>query len=181
MIGITAERLRCNLRLCNETEGGVGMRERSWENSCRHHIFIAVFDLISPQFGLSIRWQVLYLEHSVESLAGGGPWLLGTVRRGLSTWRAMGEVDTEKYRGSSRRRLYGCVLTIFSGRAHKTVSGAGPSTAGTGSEAFEQQLLTWSQASPRVVNMLLMQFREHMEKRLASCRLCCFTLGAAMS
>jgi hypothetical protein len=86
---------------------------------------------------------VFYLEHSVESLARGGPWLLGTVRGDKSTWRALSEVDTEKYGGSSRRRLYGCIVTMFHGRARMPAAGGG--TVGGGLEAFEQQLLTWSQ------------------------------------
>ncbi len=79
----------------------------------------------------------------MESLARGGPWLLGSTRRGKSTWRELGEAETEKFGGSSRRRLYGCVLTMFSSRTRKTAFGGG--TGMIRPEAFEQQLLTWSQ------------------------------------
>ena len=79
----------------------------------------------------------------MESLARGGPWLLGVVRRGQSTWQALSEADTEKYGGSSRRRLYGCVFTIFPDRARMAASGE--VADGRGLVAFEQQLLTWSQ------------------------------------
>ncbi len=78
----------------------------------------------------------------MESLARGGPWQLGAVRRGQSTWRALSEVDTEIYGGSNRRRLYGCVCTMFPFQTHKPESGG--ETRG-GMDAFEQQLLTWSQ------------------------------------
>jgi hypothetical protein len=81
----------------------------------------------------------------VESLARGGPWRLGAVRRGQSTWRTLSEVDTKIYGGSSRRRLYGCVCTMFPVQAR-------PPESGTESvvrelAAIEQQLLTWSQVS----------------------------------
>ena len=113
---------------------------------CRVSIFSVSWNR-PPQEKLTSHRQVLYLEHSVESLARGGPWLLGKVGRGKSTWRALGEAETEKYGGSSRRRLYGCVFTMFPGRTRRAASGGG--TVGTRplEETFEQQLLTWSQAS----------------------------------
>ena len=56
--------------------------------------------------------QVLYLEHSVESLARGGPWQLGKIVPGSSAWRPLRDAETEEYGGSSRRVLYGCVATM---------------------------------------------------------------------
>ncbi len=88
----------------------------------------------------------------MESLARGGPWLLGFVRRGKSTWRVLSEADTEKYGGSSRRRLYGCVFTMFTDRARMAASGGG--TFGRGLEAFEQQLLTWSQVAQSLIGRI---------------------------
>ncbi len=58
--------------------------------------------------------QILYLEHSVDSLARGGPWQLGKIVQGKSGWRPLREVETEEYGGSSRRVLYGCVVTLLS-------------------------------------------------------------------
>jgi hypothetical protein len=105
-------------------------------------------------------WQVLYLEHSVESLARGGPWLLGTIAPGISRWWALrkAETVTEIHGGSSRRRLFGCIITML--RAPAPLQG-GSSTdnealgskessspwPGPEPQEFEQQLLTWSQAS----------------------------------
>ncbi len=97
---------------------------------------------------------MLYLEHSLESLARGGPWLLGTLVPGISRWRVLREAETEIHGGSSRRRLYGCTLTLLSGQTIQQ-GGSGPSAERLGSEAlgtgppvFEQLLLTWSQVSP---------------------------------
>ena len=56
---------------------------------------------------------MLYLEHSVESLARGGPWQLGKIVPGRSAWRPLREAETEEYGGSSRRVLYGCVVTMI--------------------------------------------------------------------
>jgi hypothetical protein len=96
-------------------------------------------------------WQVLYLDHSVESLARGGPWLLGTIVPGISRWRVLKEAETEIHGGSSRRRLYGCTVTMLRPQA-PLQGGSGESTKRTGEEGsrargpvFEQQLLTWSQ------------------------------------
>ena len=83
--------------------------------------------------------QILYLEHSVESLARGGPWLLGTIVPGVSRWRVLKEAETEVHGGSSRRKLYGCAVTLL--QAHAPMQGA------SGSPVFEQLLVTWSQVS----------------------------------
>ena len=97
--------------------------------------------------------QVLYLEHSVESLARGGPWLLGTIAPGISRWRVLKEAETEIHGGSSRRRLYGCSVTMIQAQAPlhwQGGSGVGADVlggAGGGPPVFEQLLLTWSQAS----------------------------------
>jgi hypothetical protein len=103
-----------------------------------------------------MRWhgQVLYLEHSVESLARGGPWLLGTMAPGISRWRVLKEAETEIYGGSSRRRLYGCSVTMLpapaplqggSSPGAEGTGAAGGGAFGPGSQVFEQLLLTWSQ------------------------------------
>ena len=101
---------------------------------------------------------MLYLEHSVESLAQGGPWLLGTIVPGISRWRALKEAETEVHGGSSRRRLYGCTVTLLHAHAPLQEAGSGAAGAetreagggkalGPGPPVFEQLLLTWSQAS----------------------------------
>ncbi len=92
--------------------------------------------------------QVLYLEHSVESLARGGPWLLGTIAPGISRWRVLKEAETEIHGGSSRRRLYGCAVKLL--LAEVSLHGDGTVDAerllpGSGPPVFEQLLLTWSQ------------------------------------
>ena len=92
--------------------------------------------------------QVLNLEHSVESLARGGPWLLGTIAPGISRWRVLKEAETEIHGGSSRRRLYGCAVKLLLAEAPLHGDGgvdAERLSAGSGPPVFEQQLLTWSQ------------------------------------
>ena len=87
----------------------------------------------------------------MESLARGGPWLLGTIRKGSSDWRSLSEAESENHGGSALRRLYGCVVSMFHpdkehilgsscsfNRADKTSGPCG---------LFEQLLLTWSQVS----------------------------------
>jgi hypothetical protein len=97
--------------------------------------------------------QVLYLEHSVESLARGGPWLLGTIVPGISRWRVLKEAETEVHGGSSRRRLYGCAVTMLQpGVPLEDGRGAGEGAGGGGAPGpgplvLEQLLLTWSQVS----------------------------------
>ena len=59
--------------------------------------------------------QVLYLEHSVDSLARRGPWQMGIIMRGKSAWRPLREAETEEYGGSTRRVLYGCAVTMMNG------------------------------------------------------------------
>jgi hypothetical protein len=91
---------------------------------------------------------VLYLEHSVESLARGGPWLLGTIAPGISRWRVLKEAETEIHGGSSRRRLYGCAVKLLLAEAPMHgVCGmdADRLSPGSGAPVFEQLLLTWSQ------------------------------------
>ncbi len=95
------------------------------------------------------KWQVLYLEHSVDSLARGGPWQLGTILQGTCGWRTLSEAETGAYGGTHLRRLYGCVITMIKPDAHApVVSTAGNVRAiadsGVG-EVFEQQFFTWSQ------------------------------------
>ena len=97
---------------------------------------------------------MLYLEHSVESLARGGPWLLGMIVPGVSRWRVLKEAETEIHGGSSRRRLYGCTVTMLQARGpQQRGSGEGAESlpvvaAGGGPPTFEQLLLTWSQVNP---------------------------------
>ncbi len=128
---------------------------------------------------------MLYLEHSVESLARGGPWQLGKILQGSSGWRALSEAETAVYGGSSLRRLYGCAITMVkpdSHAAHGSSPGDGVRPTAEGclggqdaqapagghpgerctadgsmGEMFEQQLFTWSQvcASGPAVNILL--------------------------
>jgi hypothetical protein len=93
---------------------------------------------------------VLYLEHSVESLARGGPWLLGTIAPGISRWRVLKEAETEIHGGSSRRRLYGCSVTMLRAPAplqggSSPGAGAAGGEFGPASPVFEQLLFTWSQ------------------------------------
>jgi hypothetical protein len=103
--------------------------------------------------GGGLRRQVLYLDHSVESLARGGPWVLGTIAPGVSRWRALREAETEVHGGSSRRRLYGCSVTMLqaqqqgdnSSAVAKGNGGESSGTPGPGPPLFEQLLLTWSQ------------------------------------
>ena len=100
---------------------------------------------------------MLYLEHSVESLARGGPWLLGTIVPGISRWRVLKEAEMEIHGGTSRRRLYGCTVTMS--RLHAKASqdarsvgneiqgGAASGVLGQGPTLFEQLLLSWSQVN----------------------------------
>ena len=93
---------------------------------------------------------MLYLEHSVESLARGGPWLLGTIVPGISRWRVLKEAETEVHGGSSRRRLYGCAVTMLqpqlgSGAGAEGLVPADIKAFGPGPPMFEQLLLTWAQ------------------------------------
>jgi hypothetical protein len=106
---------------------------------------------------------VLFLDHSVESLACGGPWLLGTIVPGISRWRVLKEAETEVHGGSSRRRLYGCTVTMLHGHVqpHGGASAGAdgeqpvgsvsfktsPASGTAGPPVFEQLLLTWSQVS----------------------------------
>ena len=93
--------------------------------------------------------QVLYLEHSVESLGSGGPRLLGTIRKGSSCWRSLKEAESATYGGSARRRLYGCIIKMFhpdsAGAFGRCTSFNGGDEKGEASGMFKQLLLTWSQ------------------------------------
>ncbi len=68
---------------------------------------------------------MLYLEHSVESLARGGPWQLGKIVSGISVWRPLREVETEEYGGSSRRVLYGCVVGMIGSNSSSSIVTSG--------------------------------------------------------
>ncbi len=77
---------------------------------------------------------------------------MGMVRRGKSKWRALSEVETEIYGGSSIRRLYGCVFTMQQAQIRQPASGGGGRlrrgseiTSSESVQEQEQQLLTWSQ------------------------------------
>jgi hypothetical protein len=106
---------------------------------------------------------VLYLEHSVDSLARGGPWVLGTVVRGSCRWRALSEAETETYGGTALRRLHGCIITMVKPDAQASVGskthGEGKPVAESGiSEFFEQRFLTWSQVSSPQTSFYLLDF-----------------------
>ena len=101
--------------------------------------------------------QVLFLEHSVESLARGGPWQLGKIVPGRSAWRPLRDAETEEYGGSSRRVLYGCVVTMVDSSGCSSVpagenfttmdelSSFGLNMASSMQcNTFRQLLLTWS-------------------------------------
>jgi hypothetical protein len=85
----------------------------------------------------------------VESLARGGPWRMGTVVRNKSTWRALSEEETERYGGSSLRRLYGCVFTLQFAQARQPAPGGNWKSRSLDCnepvQEHEQQLLTWAQ------------------------------------
>ena len=92
--------------------------------------------------------QVLYLEHSVQSLALGGPWRLGTLCKNSSAWRILSEADTVVWGGSSMRRLYGCVITLVTEHTLTLPlpSGSNSLAAMAGPDnLFRQVLLSWSQ------------------------------------
>ncbi len=91
---------------------------------------------------------MFYLEHSVESLALGGPWLLGTLSKSSSAWRTLSEAETAFWGGSSMRRLYGCVITLITVDT-LTLPSDSSSLAEVGGpdSLFRQVLLTWSQVS----------------------------------
>ena len=97
----------------------------------------------------------MYLEHSVESLAQGGPWQLGTVLQGNCGWRTLSEAETATYGGSTLRRLYGCAIRMVKPAAHapagsRPVDDVRPTAESCSGEMFEQQLLTWSQVCANV-------------------------------
>jgi hypothetical protein len=95
---------------------------------------------------------VLYLEHSTESLSRGGPWLLGTILPGSCVWRILSDPETAIHGGSSRRRLYGCVVTLCRpNAAAQGVSGGGE----VNQDELVQQLLTWSQVCGTVCRGVL--------------------------
>ena len=112
-------------------------------------------------------WQVLFLDHRVENLALGGPWLLGTVKRDLSAWSVVPQADMAALGGSSHRRLFGCVITMLDvsfavpgsvlpvsvPNSHGEVDGS-PVTACT-SNFVQQRLLTWSKVSVYQLHFLL--------------------------
>jgi hypothetical protein len=90
----------------------------------------------------------------MESLARGGPWLLGTIVPGISRWRVLKEAETEIHGGSSRRRLYGCAVTMLQPLAPllspgtETQGAEDSESLGPGPAVIEQLLLTWSQVRP---------------------------------
>jgi hypothetical protein len=72
----------------------------------------------ATQIILCASWQVLILDHRVDSLALGGPWQLGTVQRGRSAWRALSQAESVAYGGSALRKLFGCVVTMLDTSNH---------------------------------------------------------------
>ena len=94
-----------------------------------------------------VHVQVLYIEHSVEDLTRGGPWKMGTLQRGRSSWRVLRDEETAAYGGSGRRKLYGCAITLFDGGKDAPI-GVTWSDGGQNDVAgSEQRLLSWSQVS----------------------------------
>ena len=89
----------------------------------------------------------------MESLARGGPWLLGFIRRSSSCWRPLNEAESEIYGGSTRRRLYGCAVTMLCPDKQPAVEvgSLGSCSFNMANEKrgpgglFKQLLLTWSQ------------------------------------
>ncbi len=89
----------------------------------------------------------------MESLARGGPWRMGTILRNKSKWRVLSEDETERYGGSSLRRLYGCVFTLQRLQTPQPAASSGSWRSRKSTEAdshelieeHEQQLLTWAQ------------------------------------
>ena len=124
----------------------------------------------------------MYLEHSVESLARGGPWRLGVIVPGISRWRVLKEAETEIHGGSSRRRLYGCTVTMLhpeappegctgtilraplQGVGGERLGAAGSGTFGPGPPVFEQLLLTWSQVSHQLIHNCEFWFDVRVDK-----------------
>ena len=100
-------------------------------------------------------WQVFFFEHSVESLACGGPSILGKIHRGLSTWRALSKAETAAYGGSSLRKLFGCAITMFNtsnaGLPLSVLSSDNETLSPPGTPCtdslFPQLLLTWSKVN----------------------------------
>jgi hypothetical protein len=89
--------------------------------------------------------QVLYLKHSAEDLARCEPCKMGILQQGSSSWKILRDEETVVYGGSSRRKLYGCVITMSDGRSDAPNGGA---CSNTGQDTdSEQRLLSWSQVS----------------------------------
>jgi hypothetical protein len=116
---------------------------------------------LATPVSLHASWQVLFLDHHVESLEHCGPLLLGTMRRGLSTWSILPHSEILTYGGSSYRKLFGCTITLFdtsnavplsvpssSGEDWKKATcEIGPDSTGN---LFQQQLMTWAKVNPNV-------------------------------
>ncbi len=90
---------------------------------------------------------MLYLEHTVEDLARGEPWRMGTLQRGGASWRILRDEETAAYGGSSRRKLYGCLVTMADGRSDAPVGFAWGDGGRSGEAGAQQRLLSWSQVS----------------------------------
>lgn len=97
---------------------------------------------------LLIVSQVLYLEHTVEGLNRGRPWKMGSLQKGRSTWRILRDEETVAYGGSNRRKLYGCMVTLFDWQTNEPIGVSWSNTCGPNKEGgLEQRLLSWSQVS----------------------------------
>ncbi len=88
---------------------------------------------------------MLYLEHSAEDLARGGPWKMGVLQHGRSCWRILRDEETVVYGGSGRRKLYGCVITLYDGQKDAPDGVARSNGNRNNKEGSEQTLLSLSQ------------------------------------
>ncbi len=89
--------------------------------------------------------QVLYLEHSVEDLALGRPWKMGTLLHGHSSWRILRDEETVQYGGAGRRKLHGCVITMFDRQSEAPTGVTWSNDSRNNEVGLEQKLLSWSQ------------------------------------
>ena len=72
---------------------------------------------------------------------------MGSLQQGRSSWRILRDEETAFCGGSSRRKLYGCVVTLLDGQTDAPV-GISKSFGGRNEEVgAEQMLLSWSQVS----------------------------------
>jgi hypothetical protein len=98
-----------------------------------------------------LRSQVMFVEHSADDLARGKPCKMGTLQHGRSSWRILRDEETAAYGGSSRRKLYGCLVTLFD-EPKDALLGAtwkNDSDCRSHEEGLEHKIMSWSQVSSR--------------------------------